>query len=214
MRLDVFIGRHERVSTYDVKKQYRHVYAAPVDEFTLVDVPPMSYLAIDGEGDPNSSPVYVAAVQALYSVSYAIRAHCKTELGIVHVVGPLEGLWPSSIVGEPKATWTWTMLINQPDHVTREIVELASAKAKRKTANDAIDRLRLITLKEGLSAQILHHGPYDLEAPTIERLHAEFLPGQGLVPGGEHHEIYLNNPATTEPAKLRTIIRQPVVRPG
>jgi hypothetical protein len=58
--------------------------------------------------------------------------------------------------------------------------------------------------------QLLHIGSYDDEGPALERLHEEFLPANGLVPVGRHHEIYLSDARRTEPAKLRTILRQPV----
>lgn len=53
-------------------------------------------------------------------------------------------------------------------------------------------------------------GPYADEAPTIARLHGEFLPANGLKPNGKHHEIYLSDPSRTAPDKLKTVIRQPV----
>lgn len=36
------------------------------------------------------------------------------------------------------------------------------------------------------------------------------MPAQGLTFNGHHHEIYLSDPRRTEPAKLKTILRQPV----
>jgi hypothetical protein len=68
-----------------------------------------------------------------------------------------------------------------------------------------------VTFEEGPSAQVLHVGPYDAEAPTIARLH-EFIRAQGFDLGGpdrRHHEIYLGDPRRAAPEKLRTIIRQP-----
>ena len=65
-------------------------------------------------------------------------------------------------------------------------------------------------LNEGLSAQLLHVGSYDDEAPALQRLHDEFLPHHNLAPGDPHHEIYLSDPRRTEQAKLKTVLRQPV----
>ena len=59
------------------------------------------------------------------------------------------------------------------------------------------------------AAQVLHVGPYADEAPTIERLHA-FIAERGLARAGRHREVYLSDPRTGDPAKLKTIIRQPV----
>jgi hypothetical protein len=56
----------------------------------------------------------------------------------------------------------------------------------------------------------MHIGPYSAEAPTIARLHKEFLPANGLTENGHHHEIYLSDPRRTPTEKLRTVIRQPV----
>jgi hypothetical protein len=72
-----------------------------------------------------------------------------------------------------------------------------------------LDRLRLETLEEGLSAQILHVGPYADEAPTIAALH-DFIEAEGHRRRGKHHEIYLSDPRRAAPEKLKTIIRQPV----
>jgi hypothetical protein len=33
---------------------------------------------------------------------------------------------------------------------------------------------------------------------------------RGLVANGRHHELYLSNVRETDPAKMRTILRQPV----
>lgn len=60
--------------------------------------------------------------------------------------------------------------------------------------------------------QTLHVGPFDDEAPVLERLHHEFLPRQGLRMTGHHHEIYLSDPRRSAPERLRTILRQPVAR--
>ena len=58
----------------------------------------------------------------------------------------------------------------------------------------------------------MHIGPYAAEGPTIARLHQEFLPANGLVENGHHHEIYISDPGRTAPDKLKTVIRQPVRR--
>jgi hypothetical protein len=41
-------------------------------------------------------------------------------------------------------------------------------------------------------------------------MHDEFIPAQGLAMTGRHHEIYFSDARRVEPAKLRTILRQPV----
>src|SRR5690606_41286919 len=76
----------------------------------------------------------------------------------------------------------------------------------------ALEKVRFEELTEGLSVQVLHIGSYDDEAPTIARMHGEFMPAHGLAPTGRHHEIYLSDARGTEPARLRTILRQPARR--
>lgn len=199
---------------YDIKVALRELYAPKSGDFRIVEVPPLTYLAIDGEGDPNTSPQYAAAVEALYTLAYTIKAHSRTGHGRDFVVAPLEGLWRaddmSAFVRRDKAAWQWTMLIALPDWVTGDDVDAARADARRKKDLPALDRVTVRTLTEGTSVQILHIGPYDDEGPTIERLHRTYLPEHGLVPNGDHHEIYLSDPRRTAPAKLKTILRQPV----
>nr|WP_027927980.1 GyrI-like domain-containing protein [Amycolatopsis benzoatilytica] len=199
---------------YDVKKAHRALYAPPKDEFSVVDVPALQYLAVDGHGDPNTAPEYVNAVEALYGVAYAVKFACKKTLGQDSVVGPLEGLWrakdPSVFLTRRKEEWDWTMMISQPDWVTAEMVQRAVESVAKKKDNAALAKLRLRTLEEGKSVQILHVGSYDDEAPTLDRLHREYLPSHQLTFNGDHHEIYLSDPRRTAPEKLKTVLRQPV----
>ena len=66
------------------------------------------------------------------------------------------------------------------------------------------------SLAEGRCVQTLHVGPYDAEAEVLAELHDRFIPTAGLRMTGKHHEIYLSDPRRTAPARLRTILRQPV----
>ncbi|WP_022883782.1 GyrI-like domain-containing protein [Glaciibacter superstes] len=199
---------------YDVKKAHKALYAPSAKEFSLVEVPELSYIAIDGHGDPNTSAEYVNAIEALYPVAYGVKFDSKRNLERDFVVGPLEGLWwaddMSSFVTRDKSAWSWTMMIVQPDWITPEMVTDAVAKARAKKDLAALERVRLLTLAEGTSAQILHVGSYDAEAPTLDRLHNQYMPEHGLTFNGHHHEIYLSDARRTAPEKLKTILRQPV----
>lgn len=201
------------VQTYDVKRERRDLYAPGSGDFTIVEVPPMWFLMVDGRGDPNTSAAYREAVTGLYTLSYAVRAVTRSRLGRVHTVGPLEGLWSAVDLDvfrtRDKDAWQWTLMIVQPDWVTADLVEEARAVAHRKRL-PALDPVRFACHSEGRSVQILHIGSYDDEAPTLRRLHEQFVPAHGLVPTGRHHEIYLSDARRTEPARLRTVLRQPV----
>lgn len=185
----------------------------------LVEVPPLRYLCLDGHGDPNTSPAYADAVQALYAVSYAATFAVRKAGGTDVKVSPLEGFWSaedmSTFVTGDKGAWDWTMVIRQPDSVTDDLVARLVDEVAEKKRLPAVRDLRVGTIAEGTAAQVLHVGPYAAEGPTIQRLH-DFIHEQGFVFSGDverHHEIYLGDPRRAAPEKLRTIVRQACRRP-
>jgi hypothetical protein len=187
-------------------------------EPALLEVPELSFLMVDGHGDPNVSPAYAEAVEALYSVAYTVKfALKKSPRQLDHRVMPLEGLWwvpdMSQFSTTSKADWDWTLMIRQLDEVDQELVTAAVQQVTGKKALPAAARLRLERFREGLAAQVLHIGPYAAEGPTIQRLHA-FISEHGYGLTGKHHEIYLGDPRRAAPEKLRTILRQPVIASG
>lgn len=196
----------------DFRKEQPTLFAPPADDFVLVKVPRLRFVKVDGEGDPNTASAYAEAVGWLYSVSYGLKFLAK-EAGTDYVVPPLQGLWwaddYTAFTARKKDKWRWTMMIMAPDFITRSQFDAAVKKASKKLGTPP-ETLRLEDYDEGLAVQILHIGSYDDEAPTIKRLHETFLPANGLVETGPHHEIYLSDPRRTEAAKLKTILRQPV----
>ncbi len=202
-----------RTAKIDFRKALGPLYSAPVGAFASIDVPSMRFVKVDGEGDPNLAPAYRSAVEWLYGTSYAMKFAAKAALGQDYVVPPLEGLWraddPASFVRREKDRWRWTMMIMVPDFVTDDLFEAARAKTAGKLGG-APASLRFEAYEEGPSLQTLHLGAYDDEGPVLARLHDEVMPGRGLTFNGPHHEIYLSDPRRTEPAKLKTILRQPV----
>ncbi|MFJ6675053.1 GyrI-like domain-containing protein [Actinosynnema sp. NPDC091369] len=198
---------------YDVKRELKQLYAPKNTDWALVDVPEQQFLAVDGRGDPNTSPEHARAVEALYTVAYAIKFASRRE-GRDLVVAPLEGLWwadePEVFTTRAKDRWHWRMLISQPDWITEDAVEEAKRVAAAKKDLPTIADVRRHVLHEGTSAQVLHIGSYDDEGPVLARLHDEWLRANGLRMTGLHHEVYVGDPRRTEPAKLRTVLRQPV----
>lgn len=190
------------------------LYRPPTDPI-VVDVPAFDFRMIDGRGDPNTSPEYAVAIQALYSTSYPVVMALKRAGAPGLKVRPLEGLWWADDVRafdpatEDRAAWRWTMMIRQPDDVPEELYATATANAAKKVGGDTAGRLRVERFEEGRCAQLMHVGPYAEEGPNIERLH-QFVAAQGLALRGHHHEIYLSDPRRCAPAKLRTVIRHPV----
>lgn len=190
----------------------KELYRPSAKEPSIVDVREMLFLMIDGTGDPNKPGPFQDAIQALYSLSYGAKFMLKKD-GIEFRVSPLEGLWGSAGGFNPnkKTAWRWTAMIMQPPEVTPTVLEKVRAEAMRKKPLPALPRVRLEAFREGLSAQIMHVGPYSAEAPTIARLH-EFIQKQGYRLKGRHHEIYLGDPRRSAPERLRTLIRQPMAR--
>lgn len=151
-------------------------------------------------------------------MAYTLKFMSKRELDRDYTVPPLEGLWWAEEMSAfspgqgNRDAWQWTMMIMTPEWIGDEHVARAMEEVARKKDPPALRQLRLERFDEGLSAQILHVGPYSAEAPTIARLHAEYLPQHQLVENGKHHEIYLSDPGRTPAEKLKTVIRQPVRR--
>ncbi len=198
----------------DLKRERPDLYRPGTKEYAEVDVPATTYLAIDGHGDPNTSPAYRAAVGALYAGAYAVRSQLKSRTGDDFVVGPLEGLWssadPAVFRQRRKGEWDWTMMIPLPDQVATDDIETGLAVAARKKPDLPITALRASALTEGKCLQIMHVGSYDDEAGTLARLHLEIMPALALTFNGPHHEIYLGDPRRVAPERLRTVLRQPV----
>jgi DNA-binding PadR family transcriptional regulator len=201
------------ITTIDFKKDLKHLYNPTSKAFTVVDVPRMQFLMIDGHGDPNTAQEYQDAIEALYTVAYTLKFMSKKTLGKDYVVPPPEGLWwaddMEAFVKRDKSTWDWTMMIMQPDWIGQAMVEQAVEQAKKKGL-PALSKLRLESYHEGLSVQIMHIGSFADEGPTLHKLHHEFIPQGGYQTNGKHHEIYLSDPRRTAPEKLKTVLRQPV----
>ena len=198
----------------DFKKELRHLYNPSVKEIVVVDVPRMSFLMVDGQGDPNTSQEYKDAVEALYALAYALKFMVKKgKAGIDYAVMPLEGLWwaddMTQFRAENKHIWKWTAMIMQPEYVSEDLFNLALERVEKKKKLPALSKTRFESLQEGLSAQIMHIGPYSAEGPTIERLHA-FAKEKGCRLRGKHHEIYLSDPRRSAPEKMKTVIRQSI----
>jgi hypothetical protein len=198
----------------DLKKLYKALYCGPVGEFVIIDVPPLNYFMIDGFGDPNLEPEYKAAVEALYAVSYTLKFMSKDALAKDYVVPPLEGLWWADdydhFLSGRKDQWSWTMMIMVPDFIEQAMAEEAIIQARGKKGQPALSKLRFAQLKEGQAVQTQHIGSYADEGPVLRRLHEEFIPANGLVETGLHHEIYLGDPRKIPAEKLKTLLRQPV----
>ena len=204
----------------DYKKTQKDLYQ-PKGTPSIVDVPEMVFIMVDGRGNPNTSESYQEAIEILYGLSYSIKMSKKAgttpEGYFEYTVPPLEGLWWSADGGDAdfsdKEKYCWTSMIRQPEFVTRSVFEAAkTALAKKKPGLD-LSRSRLELFTEGLCAQVMHIGPYDDEPATIARLN-QFITDSGyqtdISDKRRHHEIYLGDPRKTAPEKRKTVLRYPI----
>lgn len=197
----------------DYKKEWKHLYRPSAKEVSVVDVPEMNFLMIDGAGDPNNSQDFQDAVEVLFSLSYTLKFMIKKgEQAVDYGVMPLEGLWWAEDMAQfdinDKSNWLWTLLIMQPEFVTPALAAEATAQVKKKKNLAALPEVRFESYAEGQAAQILHIGPFSEEGPKIEKLHA-FIAANGYELAGKHHEIYLSDIRRAAPEKWKTVIRQP-----
>ena len=205
---------------FDYKKEYREFYMPP-EKPTIVTVPPMNYIAVRGQGDPNAETSgYKRAIGLLYAVAFTIRMSKKSEHKIDgyfdYVVPPLEGFWwQDGVTGidcSRKDAYKWISVIRLPDFVTKDEFGWAVSEAGKKKKTD-LSEVGFFTYDEGLCVQCMHIGSYDEEAATVE-LMDKYTKDQGYVSDITdkrlHHEIYLSDARKTPPEKLKTVIRHPI----
>ena len=184
----------------------------------FLDLQPRRCVMIDGEGRPGEA-AFTPRMPGLYATAWTLRFALKRR-GAITKVGPLEGLWWTTdgstdldaIFGPgdgDRGTWRWTLFIALPAEAEDTEIESALAAGRAKLAPPLAGNLRVQRFDEGRVAQLLHVGPYSAERASIERLHAAIAEA-GLTLRGRHHEIYLGDPRTSAPERLRTILRQPV----
>lgn len=206
----------------DYKKEYKDLYQ-PKNKPSIIDVPEMVFIAVDGQGDPNTSPEYKSAMEILYGLSFTVKMSkmdgSQPEGYFDYVVPPLEGLWSAEgtdfdgLNVTDKNKFKWVSMIRQPEFVTPEVFERAREKlAKKKPALD-LGRARFMRFTEGLCVQIMHIGTYDSEPESILQLKkyiSENCYTEDISNIRMHHEIYLSDPRRCAPEKLKTVIRHPV----
>lgn len=201
------------MSKIDYKKELKEFYRPSAKKVVEVDIPKMNFLMVNGNGAPETTE-YKEAIEVLYSVSYTLKFMIKKgDIGIDYGVLPLEGLWwaddMSDFINDNKSKWIWTMMIMQPELVTKNLVQAAIHQVKDKKNLPAIDKVRFESFQEGKCAQTLHVGPFSEEGPTVERVHS-FIAECGSELIGKHHEIYLTDIRRATPENWKTVIRQPM----
>ncbi len=197
----------------DLKKENKEFYYPSTKEVSVVELPLMKFLMIDGQGDPNTSKEYQDAMETIFPVSYKTKFISKKEKSQDYVVMPLEGLWwvdnMEDFSLDDRGSWKWKVMIRQPDFITQTIINKAIMELEKKKNLPALSKLRFESFNEGKAVQIMHIGPYgDAETFAVGKLH-DFIENEGYHVRGKHHEIYISDVRRTKPEKLKTVIRQP-----
>lgn len=208
------------MKAFDLKKEYKEFYL-PKDKPEIVTIPPMNYIAVRGQGDPNQEGgAYQQAVGTLYAIAYTLKMSYKgphkIEGFFEYVVPPLEGFWwQENIHGidyNRKDSFNWISVIRLPDFVTKQDFEWAVGEASRKKKLD-YSSAEFLSIEEGLCVQIMHVGPFDDEPASIAVMD-RYLQENGYVnditDDRMHHEIYLSDARKVEPSKRKTVIRHPI----
>lgn len=210
----------EIMEKLDYKKKFKELYQ-PSSKPSVVNVPEMIFLAVDGSGDPNTCGEYKNSIEILYAMSFTIKMskmnNTQPEGYFEYVVPPLEGLWyQENTVGidySRKDDFKWISMIRQPEFVTEEVFENAKESVIKKKPHLDLSKVRYMKYTEGLCIQLMHIGAYDNEPESIKKLEV-FAEENGYAEdfsnGRFHHEIYLSDPRKCASQRLKTVIRHPV----
>lgn len=197
----------------DFRQELSYLYNASPKAYMVIDVPPMNFLSISGSGSPVTEDAFKEAVEAVFSLSYALKFAVRKQHNIDYAVMPLEGLWwtdeSQPFTHQQSGAIRWTAMIMQPEYVTSALVSQVCSRVVNKKKLPPLSRIRFEPYHEGISVQFLHIGTHLTIDRTLDGLYS-FINQHHYECAGKHHEIYLTDPAHTPPDQLRTIIRQPV----
>ena len=196
----------------ELRKTLKEFYNPPVGEATLVELPAMKYIMVDGGGEPGGKS-FQEAMGVLYNIAYTMKFRAKRLLKKDYDMMAPEGLWwmKGKLDMAKRDKWLWTLMIVVPDFVDDKLFRDTVAEVRSKKNPPGLDRARLETLEERTCVQIMHLGPYASEPESIAKIDA-FSKAHGYRMVGKHHEIYMGDPRRAAPSKLRTIIRHPVAK--
>jgi len=206
---------------YEWRKNDKKYYL-PKNKPEIIQVPPMKFFMLDGNGNPNEE-AFSEAVGVLYSLAYAVKMMPKSgeaaEGYFDYTVFPLEGIWDIDVsegAGEvlDKDKLIYTIMIRQPEFVDAGLAKKVLDQVKKKKYNSLLEKVRFGELEDGTCVQMMHLGSYDGE-PASFRLMEMFCEENGLARTEmRHREIYISDVRKTEPSKLKTVLRIKVKERG
>lgn len=206
----------------ELEKTYKHLYQPSAKTVSLVEVPRLNFLMVNGTLEkgtrPGNSPTFLKCTEALYNLAYTLKFNSKLnpQNPIDFKVMALEGLWwieEGEFDFNNPNNWVYTLMIMQPEHITQADLNAAIQQVVRKKGDsEPLRSIRLEQFEEGLCVQIMHIGPYDTEPETMEQMKRFATQHHYSVVHGKHHEIYIGNPLKAKPENLKTILRLPVIK--
>ena len=200
----------------DYKKDFKDLYLPKKIE--IIQVPAMQFFTVNGEGNPNGEE-FSEVVAALYSLSYAIKMSPKKGTApknyFNYTVFPLEGVWDLAVDARnfkklDKNKLIYDLMIRQPDFVNTSYANQIIEQTKKNKPSPALDRAKFETIKEGLCVQMMHLGSYDDEPVSFNMMDEFCRQNKYERIEHKHREIYLSDPRTTSPEKLKTVLRYKV----
>lgn len=219
-RLKFVSMQKDKTMAFDFKKEYKEFYL-PKTQPSIVEIPPMNYLAVRGKGDPNiEDSEYKQSISLLYAIAFTIKMSKRGNHQIAgyfdYVVPPLEGFWwqdgSAELDYSRKSDMNFISAIRLPDFVTKADFDWAVTEATHKKKQD-FSKVEFFSYDEGTCVQCLHVGSYNDEPATIQ-LMDDFARTNGYQLDVQnpryHHEIYLSDPRRVKPESLKTVLRHPI----
>lgn len=202
---------------FEWRKHAKELYMVKA-KVELLTVPEFKFFMIKGKGNPNHEQ-FSEAVGVLYSLSYAVKMMIKSEVTsdgyFDYTVFPLEGVWDLSEKGKLQENFNkdellYTVMIRQPDFITKEIAMKAIEIVKKKKPHSLLDDVIFDTITDGPCVQMLHIGSYDDEIKSFDIM-KEYCAKNNLERISKvHREIYISDARKTEEDKLKTVLRYQV----
>lgn len=192
------------METLDFKKTLKHLYANTKKVPTLVEVPKMKFIMFDGKGHPNDNDFQISA-EAIYTISYLLKFEIvRKKYNKDYKVMPMEVIW--NLDRKDKISFSWTMMIMQPNFITEDMFKEAIELSIQKNKNIEYKRLRFEEYEEGLCVQAFHLGDYNKMNDTLKNM-ISFAEEKKLNCEKDTHDIYLNDVRKTKTENLKTIMR-------
>lgn len=198
----------------DLSKTDPYYKARPEPE--IKDLDTYYFLTVEGQSAPENQK-FTMAMTAIYAIAYGIKFLCKAEDNDF-TIPKMECIWyidggmevQHQFVNTPRYEWKWKIAIRMPDVVeSTHFFRTVQNIRRKKPQLASLEKVNFELINEGRCVQMLHHGSYEEEGPTIQKI-AAFISEKGMKITGYHKEIYLSDPRKVAPQKLKTIIRYPV----